>query len=146
MKNKYIISGVGFFAGFVDEKAYPKEATWTDNLSYAKSYTGNQAKQVVSQLCNVNCFVWSPFKQLENIETKYRVVRRRVYNIDIYDDLNVLEWIIVKNYDDSNDFNTLKGFVVQQYELYDYETAVQVARERNLKMLQELNDILEKTK
>ena len=142
-ENKYIVSGFGFLSGYVKDDCFPyHKAIWVKSLYEAKGYTSKQATSIISKI-GVDCFIWNITKQIKE-EPKYRVVRRQSF----YDGFNevsheVLEWIVVKNYIDKNDYNLIVG-EYKQDELYDEETALKIAKERNTKILEEITHILNK--
>lgn len=138
--NKYIVSGKGFFKELIyGERNIIDQVIWCDNLSNAKLFTSNQAQGMIKKLADIDCFIWSPFKEHEK-KNKYEVVKRSPSYSFIHDEEHsVLEWVTCKNFSSSNDYTQLQNILSNKVpELYSLEEANKIARDRNLKMLDEL--------
>lgn len=138
--NKYIVSGKGFFKELIyGERNIIDQIVWCDNLANAKLFTSNQAQGMIKKLTEIECFIWSPFKEHEK-KNKYTVTKRSSsYNFIHDEDHTVLEWMVYKNFESSNDYTQLQNILRNKVpELYSLEEANKIARDRNLKMLEEL--------
>lgn len=143
-QNKYIVSNFGFLKEIQLSERHDKERDqfdiiWTSKLREARKFTKNQANGIIKKH-NLNCFVWNPYEE-EQVK-EYKVVRRSSFRNFLDDNsYNVLEWLVEKNFSPKTDIRFLtKG----SEELYDFETATRIAREKNELILQEITNILNK--
>jgi hypothetical protein len=145
-QNKYIIGGDGFLKEIQQQyytndigRVYQKDYNiiWTSKLREAQTYTTKQANLVIKKH-NLNCFIWNPYE--EEHTKDYKVVRRSsFYNFGNDSNHNVLEWLVVKNFLPKTDIRFLTN---GSEELYDFDTATRIAKEKNELILQEITKIL----
>ncbi|MCK9417286.1 hypothetical protein M0Q97_11620 [Candidatus Dojkabacteria bacterium] len=143
-QNKYIVSNDGFLKEIQLKEKRSKERDlfdiiWTSKLREAQKFTTNQANLVIKKH-NLNCFVWNPYEE-EHVK-EYEVVRRSSFH-NFFDDSNhnVLEWLVVKNFSPKTDIRFLTNGLE---ELYDFDTATRIAKEKNELILLEISNILNK--
>jgi hypothetical protein len=143
----YIISQFGFLKEIVfDKESNTRIPMWEQRicdvtpLKSKKSI--NRIKTILDGL-NIQSFVWNPMKEYK-LENKWEVVMRSdLY--DFYNDENhkVLEWIAVRRYNQDNDLNRLSG-KINIDELYSEEVAKEIAKAKNIEMLEELSKKINK--
>ena len=150
---KYIISGKGFLKSieFVSEINHfgKKKCIWTKTLQDAKAFTSNQAKGYIDIINKMfdsedSCFIWSPFDETCT-KGLYEVNRRAsFYNISSENEHSILEWYIRKVTVSKSDLSVLndmrKDKLSKQY--YSFEEATEIAKQKNLIMLEELLKVL----
>ena len=141
-QNKYIVSNLGFLKEIQLRERHDKERDsfdiiWTSKLREARKFTKNQANGIIKKH-NLNCFVWNPYE--EEHTKDYKVVRRSsFYDFGNDSNHNVLEWLVVKNFLPKTDIRFLTN---GSEELYDFDTATRIAKEKNELILQEITKIL----
>jgi hypothetical protein len=144
-QNQYIVSGFGFLKEIRLTEEFKQVPEWTNNLIEAKKFTSKQAKnQIRTMLPNMDviCFVWNPYQEYPKIR-KWEVVQRGEF-YDVMDETEhkVLEWFVRKSHvrpmTDAKHLIT-KGEETGQKLYMTEEEAKDVARKKNMEMLEELN-------
>lgn len=147
--NKYVISGKGFLEELKSGR-YP-ECVWTKSIRTAKTFTLRQANGAIEYIkknieTHDECFVWSPFKETQPTGL-YEVVRIPCYyNYLDEKDCGVLEWFTRKVSETDSDLTYLKKEKENKKspEYYSFEEAKEVAKSKNIKILEEITRILSK--
>lgn len=152
--NKNVVSGFGFYVetkriyDFDDQlkvKGFERQYVWTDKAREAKVFETKSAIAFINTLKNQNidAFMWNPYKE-EPIRDMYKVVRRTEYTSFYSEDKHkVLEWIVIKlkmaNHTDAKFFANM-----MEKDYYPYDEAVEIAKQKNLEMLIELEEKMNK--
>jgi len=136
----FIVTNNGFLKECAfNELTFKKDFVFTNKLREAKIFgSSSKAKKFIKNN-NLEAFVWNT-KEEEPIINKYRVVRRKeFYNYNDFKNTHeVLEWYIEKiKMEFKTDIKFLNGSLNKE-EIFDYEEAVKICYERNLKILDEI--------
>lgn len=143
-QNHYVASGFGFFKEVGITEDFRQEPVWTNSIIEAKKYTSNQAQnqvKLMEVIYKVKCFIWNPYKEHPKVK-KWEVVQRGEF-YDVMDETEhkVLEWFARKAYivpmTDAKHLIT-KGEERQKLYMTE-EEAKDVAKQKNMEMLEELN-------
>ena len=144
--NNFIVSGNGFFKSItfnIDTKE--NDIEWTNLLREAKRFKTNLAISIIEKN-NLVAFVWNPYKE-EPIRGKWEVSQRRdAYNFIHDENHKALEWkperVVMEK---KTDVNYLNSNGVDKKTYYDsYEEALAVCQEKNLEIINELQEKMSK--
>jgi len=139
--NSFILSDKGFFKGFVINEKFEKITEWTMSIRNAKRMKSSSAKEIIAK--GVSGFVWNPYAE-EPVRDKYRVCQRN-NNYTFLDKHKALDWYVQKvKMEAHTDAKFLNGDIKIDY--YDFDEAVKICKQKNLEILEELKQNLEKLK
>jgi len=118
---------------------------WTNLLRDAKKFKTNSAISLITKH-QLEAFIWNPYKE-EPIRGKWEIRQRNEYNaFSDYKKHSVLEWVperVVMQKKTDVDYLISKGVDNKTY--YDsYEDAVVACRIKNLEILNELQEKINK--
>lgn len=142
MAKRYIVGSKGFLKEFSRGEGRDRTPIliWTTKLREAAGFTTKKQANAVIKNYELDCFIWAPHEE-EHDEKKYSVCRRSEYHSSWDEtDHNVLEWIVVKNL--NNHKSDIRFLLGSRQDLYDFETATRIAREKNQLILSEITKIL----
>lgn len=139
----YIVSGKGFYKETIYNELHERKVIWVNKISNAKSFKSGEANK---RICNlgIDAWVWNPYEETP-IKDRWDVVQRSNHYNFLDDENNlVLEWMVIRmtGLCDS-DVKFIKNKAPQN-RYYSYDEAIQIAKEKNIKMLEELQTKINK--
>ena len=141
-QTKFIISSDGFLGDIKRLERGEKEYVWVDTIRKAKLYSLKETKKIIEE-SPIKCFIWAPFTK-EPIKDKFMVVRREAhYDFFNDEDHQVLEWCVMRVHDSESDIKFLKNITATaKTPYYSFDEATEIAKQKNLKILNEITQIL----
>jgi hypothetical protein len=136
----YIVTSEGFLKdSFFDKEKLSKCFIYTNKIREAKIFKCNKSAKDYIEKNNLNAFIWN-LKEQEPIKDKYRIRRRSSYiNCNTFERTHdVLEYCIERIVNEHNSDLTYLKNNLKIDEYYNFEQAVEICKEKNLKMLAEL--------
>lgn len=137
--NSFILGNNGFLKEFIIDENYKKIPIWTTTLRDAKRFNSSTARKIIDN--GLEGFVWNPYVE-EPVRDKYRVNQRN-NNYTFLDKYKALDWYVQKvKMEAHTDAKFLNGDIKIDY--YDFDEAVKICKQKNLEILEEVKQNLEK--